>query len=306
MMDSANRVSVRPQWLGVLALLRPQQWVKNLFIFVPLFFDGRIAEVQSLAGAAVGFVAFCLAASAVYCLNDVLDAEQDRAHPVKSARPIASGLLSKRAGVAVSVLCFVSAFLLCLLLPAWPTVVRAWGVLLAYLAMNILYCFWLKHIAVVDVFLIATGFVLRIVLGGVAASVSLTHWIVLMTFLLALFLAFAKRRDDVALYLQTGQAPRKNIVRYNLTFIDQLLGIVASLTMMCYILYAVSPDVVERFGTPRLYLTSVFVLAAIIRYLQLATVYQFSGSPTKVVLGDRVVQICILCWLLSFILIIYI
>ncbi|MBP5339413.1 MAG: decaprenyl-phosphate phosphoribosyltransferase [Prevotella sp.] len=304
-MNNTTYLSSRPQWLNILHLLRPRQWVKNCFVFLPMFFDGRITDLQSLAGGVVGFASFSLAASSVYCLNDVLDAEQDRAHPVKSARPIAAGILKKQVGVAVALACAVGAFLLCLLLPNWLAVLQAAGIVLLYLAINVLYCFKLKHIAVIDVFIIATGFVLRLLYGGVAGGVSLTHWIVLMTFLLALFLAFAKRRDDVGIYIQTGQAPRENVVRYNLAFMDQSLGIVATMTMMCYILFTVSPDVVSRFGSSYLYLTSVFVLAAIIRYLQLTIVDHLSGSPTKIVFGDRFIQLCIVGWILSFILIIY-
>ena len=146
---------------------------------------------------------------------------------------------------------------------------------------------------------------LRIVVGGMAARVELSHWLVLMTFLLALFLAFAKRRDDVAIYETSGTAARKNIDHYNLAFINQTIGILASITMVCYIMYTVSPEVMERLHSSRVYMTSVFVLAGIIRYMQVAIVDVRSGSPTKVLLHDRFLQACIAGWLLTFGWIIY-
>jgi 4-hydroxybenzoate polyprenyltransferase len=171
--------------------------------------------------------------------------------------------------------------------------------------MNIAYCVWLKHKPIIDVFIIAVGFVLRIFVGGVATGIALTHWLVLMTFLLALFLAFSKRRDDVVMFETQGKVSRKNVVRYNLDFMNQVIGIIASITMVCYIMYTVSPEVIERFHTSRLYLTSVFVLAGIIRYLQVTIVDVKSGSPTKVLMHDKFIQICVVAWVLSFILIIY-
>jgi 4-hydroxybenzoate polyprenyltransferase len=157
----------------------------------------------------------------------------------------------------------------------------------------------------VDVFIIALGFVLRILMGGVATGIYISHWIILMTFLLALFLAFAKRRDDVAMFEASGVKARKNIDRYNLDFMNQAISVVASITMVCYIMYTVSEDVVMRLGSRYVYVTSVFVLAGIIRYLQVAIVDVKSGSPTKVLMKDRFVQASVLGWLLTFALILY-
>lgn len=171
--------------------------------------------------------------------------------------------------------------------------------------MNVAYCVRLKQIAIIDVFIIAVGFVLRILVGGVASGTQLSHWIILITFLLALFLAFAKRRDDVVMYEQTSVVVRRNVNRYNLAFMNQAIGIVASITMVCYIMYTVSDEVVAQMHTPYLYVTSVFVLAGIIRYLQLTIVDVRSGSPTKVLMHDRFIQGCIAGWILTFLLIIY-
>ena len=163
----------------------------------------------------------------------------------------------------------------------------------------------LKQYAILDVCIVALGFVLRIFVGGIATSVVLSKWIVLMTFLLTLFLSFAKRRDDVVRMNDTGEAPRKNTIRYNLTFINQAITIAASVTLVCYIMYTVSPEVVERFHTDKLYLTSVFVLLGLLRYIQLAVVDKRSGDPTKVMLKDLFIQLIVLLWCLSFFIIIY-
>ena len=174
-----------------------------------------------------------------------------------------------------------------------------------YYLMNIVYCMKLKSYAIVDVMVIATGFVLRILMGGIATQIHLTVWIVLMTFLLALFLAFAKRRDDVVLYQQTGVTARENTRYYNLEFMNQVMTIIASITIVSYIMYTVSPDVMERLHSQYIYLTSIFVLAGIIRYLQITIVDAKSGSPTKILMKDHFIQGCIACWILSFFILIY-
>lgn len=290
---------------SVILLLRPHQWLKNLFIFLPLFFDRRLLDASGLVPALVAFAAYCLTASSIYCFNDIHDRESDRLHPEKRKRPIASGALSVKAGYGWMGLTLVSGIALTGLLPAGSRL-PVCGLLLFYLVMNIAYCVRLKRIVLVDVFIIATGFVLRVAIGGVATHVRLSHWIVLMTFLLALFLAFAKRRDDVILYEETDVKPRANINRYNLPFLNQTLSIIASVTMVCYIMYTVSEEVTVRLNSHLLYVTSVFVLAGIMRYLQLTIVDAKSGSPTRVLLKDRFVQGCILGWLLLFGLILYI
>ena len=179
------------------------------------------------------------------------------------------------------------------------------AVIMFYYVLNLAYCMRLKQYAILDVCIVALGFVLRIFVGGIATSVVLSKWIVLMTFLLTLFLSFAKRRDDVVRMNDTGEAPRKNTIRYNLTFINQAITIAASVTLVCYIMYTVSPEVVERFHTDKLYLTSVFVLLGLLRYIQLAVVDKRSGDPTKVMLKDLFIQLIVLLWCLSFFIIIY-
>lgn len=288
----------------IIKIMRPKQWIKNGFVFVPAFFAGSIADVNDILASVITFFAFSLAASSVYCLNDIIDVEADRRHPVKCLRPIASGAVTvSGAGRLMGILLVVSASLLMLLgTGRWAV----GGVILFYVLLNVAYCVWLKQFAIVDVCIIATGFVLRLLAGGFATDVVLSKWIVLMTFLLTLFLSFAKRRDDVIRMNETGEPPRKNTVRYNLTFINQAVTITATVTLVCYIMYTVSPDVGERVHTPYLYLTTVFVILGLLRYLQITVVDEKSGEPTKVMLRDRFMQAAVLLWALSFFVIIYI
>lgn len=289
---------------NIAVLLRPQQWLKNGFIFIPLFFDHKLTDWNCLCSAILAFFAYSFAASAIYCLNDLIDVEADRKHPKKCKRPIAAGVISKVQALLLVALCLGVAFAIASMLEGnaqW----KVMGILGVYIVMNIAYCLKLKQMAIVDVFIIAVGFVLRIFVGGFATGVVLSQWIVLMTFLLALFLAFAKRRDDVVIYEDTGVLARKNVNRYNLPFMNQVIGVVSSITMVCYIMYTVDPGVMERMGSRYVYITSVFVLAGIIRYLQLTIVDVKSGSPTKVLMKDRFVQCSIIGWIMTFVLIIY-
>lgn len=277
-----------------------------MFIFLPLFFAGSTAHLsQSLISLGVTFCAFCAAASGVYCLNDIIDVKADRLHPRKRFRPVASGAVSVTMAGVICAMCWAVAAGLCVLLPDGAYRAGVSCIIGGYVALNIAYCLRLKQIAILDVFIIASGFVLRVEAGGIAAGIELSHWLVLMTFLLALFLAFAKRRDDVVIYEQTGNAPRKNIVGYNLTFMNQVITIMATVIMVCYVMYTVSPELMERLGTRHVYLTSILVLAGIIRYLQITTVDIKSGSPTKVLMHDRFLQVCVACWIISFYIIIY-
>ena len=290
----------------IIKLLRPQQWIKNLFVFLPLFFDRHLFDTGYLIPCILAFLAFCMAASGIYCFNDIHDVEADMSHHEKNKRPIASGKVSKSSGYIVMFVCFaISAAVMCFINKDDGRNGMLFLVIGAYVVMNIAYTLLLKHIAIIDVFVIATGFVLRVLAGGVATGIHLTHWIVLMTFLLALFLAFAKRRDDVVEFENSGVTMRKTANRYNLRFLNTATSIVGSITMVCSIMYTVSPEVVERFGSPYVYLTSIFVLAGIIRYLQIMIVDVKSGDPTEVMLRDRFIQGCVVCWLLSFALIIY-
>ena len=292
-------------------LIRPKQWIKNFFVFLPLFFGGSLLDTQRLLAAFLTFLAFCFAASSIYCLNDLVDVEADRRHPVKCKRPIAAGLISKRQAYSLMALLFVLSMLTISLLGILnaPPLGRGWGwalgIILFYWLLNLAYCAELKDHAILDVCIVAFGFVLRILAGGLATGTALSQWIVLMTFLLTLFLSFAKRRDDVLRMQHTGEAPRRNTSRYNLTFVNQAITITGSVTLVCYIMYTVSPEVTAHFRTHHLYLTSIFVLVGLLRYIQIAVVDEQSGDPTKVILRDRPTQLIVLGWLLAFLVIIY-
>lgn len=286
-----------------LLLIRPQQWIKNGFVLIPMFFGGRLLNADDAIASVVTFFAFSFAASAIYCFNDIVDVDADRRHPVKCHRPIASGAVSVPTAYALmAVLALLSALLL-FFLPqrAGETA----GIVAFYFLLNMAYCIWLKRHAIIDVCTVAFGFVLRILAGGMACDVAVSNWLVLMTFLLALFLSFAKRRDDVLRMNETGEPPRRNTIRYNITFVNQAITITGTVTLVCYIMYTVSPEVVSRFHAPYLYLTSIFVLVGLLRYMQLTVVDEVSGDPTKILLRDRFTQAIVVAWLMAFLLIIY-
>lgn len=286
-----------------LLLIRPQQWIKNGFVLIPMFFGGRLLNADDAIASVVTFFAFSFAASAIYCFNDIVDVDADRRHPVKCHRPIASGAVSVPTAYALmAVLALLSALLL-FFLPqrAGETA----GIVAFYFLLNMAYCIWLKRHAIIDVCTVAFGFVLRILAGGMVCNVAVSNWLVLMTFLLALFLSFAKRRDDVLRMNETGEPPRRNTIRYNITFVNQAITITGTVTLVCYIMYTVSPEVVSRFHAPYLYLTSIFVLVGLLRYMQLTVVDEVSGDPTKILLRDRFTQAIVVAWIMAFLLIIY-
>lgn len=291
---------------NLLKLIRPHQWLKNVFVMIPMFFGDSLLDPSDIRASVVTFFAFSFIASSVYCFNDIIDVEADRRHPVKCKRPIASGAISVRSAWALMALMFLLSVGTVCLLDTYSHVINVGLVILIYYILNILYCSKLKQYAIVDVCIIAFGFVLRVLAGGFATDIALSKWLVLMTFLLTLFLSFAKRRDDVLRMNETGEPPRKNTIRYNLTFINQAITITASVTLVCYIMYTVSPEVVNRFHSDLLYLTSVFVLLGLLRYIQITVVDKRSGDPTKMMLRDRFTQCVVLLWALTFLVLIYV
>jgi len=288
----------------IIRLLRPLQWFKNVFVLAPLFFSNNLLNGELLWPTLMTFAAFCLVSSSIYCFNDIFDVESDRQHPRKSHRPIASGAVSVRTGYIIMVICLLVGIALPNLRLSTLNL-QISIILVGYWLMNVAYCVKLKQYAIIDVFLISAGFVLRVLIGGFAADIFVSEWLVLMTFLLALFLAFAKRKDDYRIFEQTGVMPRKSIVGYNAQFIDLSVTIVATITIVCYIIYTMSDSVTERMGSHYLYLTSIWVIAGLLRHLQNMLVYQRSGSPTKALVKDHFIQLCIIGWIASFVAIIY-
>ena len=287
--------------VNVIRIIRPQQWVKNLFVFMPLVFGGNLFSPMGVACSLLAFVSFSMAASSIYCLNDVIDVEADRRHPDKCRRPIAAGLVSQRFAIVLA--CVLG--MMSMALPLCFAKVVLAEVMMSYLVLNVAYCLRLKQYAILDVCIVAFGFVLRVVAGGAATDIELSRWLVMMTFLLTLFLAFAKRRDDVLIMNVTGEAPRRNTNRYNLTFVNQALTITGSVMLVCYLMYTMSPEVISRFHSPNLYMTTFFVILGLLRYIQLAVVDEKSGDPTGLVMHDRFVQLVVAGWFITFIIIIY-
>ena len=287
----------------IIKVARPTHWMKNIFVILPVFFGGAILNTTQAISAALTFMSFSLAASAIYCLNDIIDVDADRAHNVKRHRPIASGAITIPQAYGMMTISLLASIVLMLLLPEGQA--NTITVIITYFLLNVAYCLKLKEYAIIDVCIVASGFVLRILAGGFATGVQLSKWIVLMTFLLTLFLAFAKRRDDVLKMNETGRAPRKNTSRYNLTFINQAITITGTVMLVCYIMYTVSPEIIAQFGTDKLYLTSILVILALLRYLQIAVVDEKSGDPVKVVLSDRATQFILMAWVLFFLGLIY-
>lgn len=261
---------------------------------MPLFFAEKITSVSILFDLAQAFFAFSLVASSVYILNDICDAEQDRKHPFKKMRPIASGLISRTVAIVIMGVLILAAFFLMIHLSFSASML-----MLAYFIMNVLYSFYLKHFAIVDVSVIATGFVLRIFVGSFVGGVALSIWIIIMTFLLALFLGLAKRRDDLIILKETGVKMRKVIDGYTLEFIDNAMSILAAVVIVSYILYTSSIEVIARVGSQYFPLTAVFVILGILRYMQITYVFKNSGSPTHIILTDIFLQSTLFWWVFS-------
>jgi len=281
-------------------LARPHQYLKNLFIFLPLFFSLEITNLSLFLNTLEAFIAFSLTASAIYILNDYNDIEEDRQHARKKYRPLAAGTITPTEAIQGMILLLTLGSTLMGLIN-----LNALIILLSYVILNVAYTFYLKHIAIIDVTVIALGFVLRLFVGAAVTGVMLSPWIIIMTFLLALFLALAKRRDDILIYLETGKTMRKVIHGYNLKFLDLTIGVVATIVIVAYIMYitSVRPTVGEN--TEYLYLTVLFVILGILKYLQISLVLQESGSPTKIILRSRFIQLIIFLWILTFGLVLY-
>lgn len=280
-------------------LVRAEHWVKNLFLFLPAFFAGRLTEWPVLVHAVWGFVSFSLVASAVYVLNDLVDAPHDRNHPDKQNRPIASGAIQPRGAMVLLALLLTSGLALAASL---DTTVLLIG--LVYLVINVLYSFSLKHIAIVDISLIGTGFLLRVLAGGAATGVEVSHWLIVMTFLLALILGLAKRRGEYVI-ATGGHTFRRALEGYNLPFLDVAITVCSTVAIVAYLMYCFSPEVTERIGSHNIYYTAFFVIVGILRYLQLALVFDRTESPTRALLRDAFLQIVLLGWIGSFVWLIY-
>jgi 4-hydroxybenzoate polyprenyltransferase len=286
--------------LNLLISLRPGQWTKNLFVFAGLLFGRRLLEPTDVGLAAVAFVVFCGLSGAVYLVNDVADRERDAYHPVKAQRPIASGALAPvTALTAASILATVGLIVAFELKPLFGVVAAS------YLVLQLLYSGPLKHIVIIDVLAIAIGFVLRVVAGAVVIDVPASHWLLICTILLALFLALSKRRHELVLLADGAGGHRRILQEYSPYLLDQMIGVVTASTLMAYIFYATSPETAEKFGTSLLGLTIPFPIYGIFRYLYLVHQKEGGGSPSEMLLNDRPLLLCVALWGLTVAAIVY-
>jgi 4-hydroxybenzoate polyprenyltransferase len=273
----------------LLVLLRPHQWVKNAFVAAPLMLTPSAVSTTSVLTVLGGVAAFSAVASGMYIFNDYMDREADREHPTKRFRPLASGAVSS--GVAIAMLAVL--MLGGIALAIWLSPVFA-AILGSYVALNVAYSLKLKHLAIIDVFIIALGFVLRIEAGAVLVQIEATVWITIITGLLALFIALAKRRDDLVKDLTATH--RASLDGYNKPFLDATVVVVLGALLVAYLIYTTDPSVMARMGTERLFYSAPFVVAGIMRYLQIMLVEERSGAPTKLVLTDRFLILTIVGW----------
>jgi 4-hydroxybenzoate polyprenyltransferase len=290
-----------PSVLGALMeSLRPSQWIKNGFVFCALIFSRSLTDWHRAALVTLAAIVFCGVSSATYLVNDVLDAPDDRQHPIKRLRPVASGRVSRRAALCTAgVLGFTA------LAGAWTIDHAFFQVVTVYAAINLVYSAWLKRVMLVDVFVIAAGFVLRVIGGGVVIHVELSAWLVVCTTLLALFLALSKRRHELVLLGENASGHRSTLADYTPHFLDQLIGIVTASTVMSYALYTLSDDVRTKFPNKRLELTVPLVLFGIFRYLYLVHRRNGGGNPARMLFADPVLLSSVVLWAGAVIVVIY-
>jgi len=280
--------------------LRPHQWTKNLVVFAGLIFGQRLFDSTSVIKAVSAFVLFCLMSGVVYLVNDIVDRRSDQQHPIKQRRPIASGALPLPvAFAAVIILGAVSLAGAAALGGAFALTAGS------YLGLQVLYSGLLKHVVIVDVLTIAVGFVLRAVGGAVAVDVEISHWLLVCTILLALFIALAKRRHEIVLLADGASEHRPILGEYSAYLLDQMIGVVTASTLIAYVFYTISPETVTKFGTQWLELTIPFPLYGIFRYLYLVHRREGGGSPADMLLTDRPLMLCVALWAVAVAVILY-
>lgn len=285
---------------ALLESLRPSHWLKNGFVFAALIFSRTLTDWHRASIAAFAALDFCLISSAVYLMNDLLDVSEDRQHPLKRLRPVASGRLGVgTAAASAALLAFVA------LIGAWAIELRFFLVVAGYAGLNLLYSSFLKRVILLDVFVVSAGFVLRVIGGGLAINVEISSWLIACTTLLALFLSLTKRRHELVLLGENASGHRSTLASYTPYFLDQLIGIVTASAVMSYSLYTLSPDAKVKFPGKRLEFTIPFVLFGIFRYLYLVHQTSEGGNPTRLLLTDPVLLSVVLMWAASVISLIY-
>ena len=302
MLNTKNRTST----LGALIqLLRPNHWSKNSILLIPLFFSGSLSissttDINSILETLIGIVCFSLIASSIYIINDYKDIESDRNHPTKKTRPLASGSVSRTSAILLCLLCSSCGISLAYLIE-----VKFLFILCLYFVLNLGYSLGLKNISILDIIIVSIGFVFRVKAGGAITNIYVSEWLTIMIFLLSLIMAIAKRRDDVLIKMNSGKDMRVASKAYNIEFLNLCLILISGVTIVAYLMYTISDDVINRLGTHRLYYTCLFVIAGIFRYLQIAFVENKTESPTDILYKDKFIQASILLWICSFYFIIY-
>lgn len=279
--------------------MRPSHWVKNLVVFAALIFAQVYTDPQKVLLAVIAFIAFCFGTSAIYIINDIFDRENDKKHPVKSKRPIASGKVPIPAAITFAIIILV----ISIALSAYANYLTVIA-LATYMILNLAYSAFLKHVVIIDVMSIAAGFVLRAAAGGFAIEVPISPWLLVCTILLALFLGFGKRRHELALLNDEAINHRKALADYSTPFLDQMISVVTASTVVAYAFYTLSPEVVEKFDTHWLSATIPFVLYGIFRYLFLIFHRGTGGNPTKLMITDVPLLLCVLFWLVTVLIVI--
>ena len=286
--------------LSLVLSLRPSQWTKNLIIFGALGLSQRLLDVDAVLVSCAAFAIFCVLSGVVYLLNDIADREADRQHPLKRFRPIASGALPVPVAIGWALGLGLGGLAAAFWLrPLFGVVATSYVLLLA------LYSWQLKHIVILDVLTIAIGFVMRAAAGAVAIAVPISHWLYVLTILLALFLALSKRRHELVLLANGATSHRRILAEYSPYLLDQMIAVVSASTIVAYAFYTVSPETVQKFGTDRLMLTLPFPLYGIFRYLYLVHLKEGGGSPADMLLTDRPLLLCVALWTVAVAIIIY-
>jgi 4-hydroxybenzoate polyprenyltransferase len=286
-----TEVSRRSSTLSLLASLRPEQWTKNLVVFAALIFAQRLLDITALGRATAAFAIFCVLSGVVYLVNDLIDRDADRRHPIKSRRPIASGELAPGTAAIWAALLGTAAVVAATWLSPLFGLVAA-----TYLGLFAAYSRWLKHVVILDVLSIAIGFALRATGGGIVIHEPVSEWLLVCTVLLALVLGLGKRRHEVTLLAAGASGHRRILDEYTHYLLDQMIGVVTASTLMAYIIYVTSPDTVERFGTHLLVLTVPFPIYGILRYLYLVHRRDGGGNPSELLIADHPLLICVALW----------
>ncbi len=286
---------------AIFLTLRPKHWVKNLFIFTAPFFSLKLFQPQAFKETAAGFILWCLVTSAVYLLNDIIDRNEDIRHPQKKMRPLASGLISPN-------LAYLFFFLLSLVSIIASIKLNFYFSLfiISYFAINFLYSIYLKHVFIIDVMCISAGFVLRVASGAALVNVGLSEWIIMCTLLLSLFLGFGKRMEEITSLGEDAVYHRKVLKEYSHGFLERIPYVLVSATIVCYMLYTVSPEAVRKFGTKNLIYTTPFVIYGLFRYLYIVFEKYKGADPTRILFKDLPTVINIILWLITVGLIIYV